>query len=355
MNTMRRRPQEPSVPYPYLVEEVRLATDTGVTLAGTLTRPSAGHAVAVLLIPGSGALDRDECVSGHRPFLVMADFLTREGVAVLRLDDRGVGGSTGHKDDCSHEDLVADVHAAMAFLSGRGAVDGGRVGLIGHSEGAIIAAASAARCIDIAFVILLAYGVGTGEAIIHEQAALISRSEGATEEQVGHERRMNEAVFEVLRSDLTNDAARAAIRPILRRFLGSWPGWTLAPADIEAHASQMAARVVSRAFRSFLTSDSSDYLRQLRCPVLALYGARDLQVPSAVHRPRLEAILANAGHAALVSQELVGLNHLFQTAETGALDEYEVIDETIAPVVLERLAAWIHLQGGNRPRATSVT
>jgi pimeloyl-ACP methyl ester carboxylesterase len=151
---MTSRPQEPTEPYPYLVEGISLTPPmAGITLAGTLSRPTHDQATtAVLLIPGSGAQDRDEHICGHRPFVVLADHLTRAGVTVLRLDDRGVGDSTGRKDECSHEDLLADVETALAFLSRHPAVDSRRVGLLGHSEGALIAAATAARFADVAFL-----------------------------------------------------------------------------------------------------------------------------------------------------------------------------------------------------------
>jgi uncharacterized protein len=341
---MASRPQEPTPPFLYLIDEVTLLNvDAGVRLAGTLTRPESADAVAaILLVPGSGAQDRDEALCGHRPFLVLADHLTRWGAAVLRLDDRGVGGSTGKKDECTHEDLLTDVKTALDFLSRHHAIDPSRVGLIGHSEGACLAAAAAARFPDIAFVVLMACGAGLGEQLIHEQSALIARAAGETPEQIEHERRMNEAVFAILKSPLDRAAAGAAIRPIFAEFLKSWPGQRpLSSSEVAAHVATMVDIVLARAFRSFLTSDSSAYLRQVHCPVLAMYGELDLQVPPGPNLPRLREALEVAGNASVVIEEFSGVNHLFQRAKTGALSEYEEIEETMAPVVLGWITDWL--------------
>ena len=337
------RPQDPAPPYPYLVEEVTLTNEAaGVTLAGTLTRPAHGRpSPAVLLVPGSGAQDRDEWICGHRPFLVLADHLTRAGVAVLRLDDRGVGGSTGDKNDCTHDDLLGDVQVALDFLRGHAGVDRRRVGVIGHSEGASIAAAAAGRSPEaVAFVVLLACATGMGAEVLHEQSRALSREGGATEEQIAHERRMNDAVFAVLARGLDDEATRAALLPLFTEALRGWPGGALVD-DLEEHAATMADAVVPVAFRFFVGCDLGASLTGVRCPVLALYGERDLQVVPGTNLPRLRERLAAAGNTRVTAEELPSLNHLFQTAKTGALSEYDEIDETIAPQVLERVRAWI--------------
>jgi pimeloyl-ACP methyl ester carboxylesterase len=215
---MTCRPQEPKPPFPYLAEEVQLTNKlAGVTLAGTLTRPNlAGPAAAVLLVPGSGTQDRDESLCGHRPFLVLADHLTRSGLVVLRLDDRGVGGSTGDKDECGHEELLSDVRIALDFLTLHEAVDPNRLGLVGHSEGACLAAAAAGQFPDLAFVVLLACAAGRGEDGIHEQSVLMARAAGATEEQIEHERRMNDRVFEILKGRSTPKQPVRPFGPFLR-------------------------------------------------------------------------------------------------------------------------------------------
>lgn len=340
---MRLRPQDPEEPPPYTVEDVRLETEAGrVQLAGNFTCPQTStRAPAILLIPGSGPQDRNEQLCGHRPFLVLADHLTRAGIAVLRLDDRGVGGSTGDKDQCTHENLLQDVRAALNHLAGHERVDAARLGLIGHSEGTVLAAAAAARHEDIAFVVFMAGVALPGAQTIHEQSALVSRLAGATNAQIAHERRMNEAVFEILMRPLPYGPARERILPILATCLATWPDRPDESRDVMADAGVMADVVLAPAFRSFLNCDPASHLREVRCPVLALFGELDVQAPPATHMPALMEALSMANNADVTAETWRGLNHLFQTATTGDISEYELIEETLAPALLERIATWV--------------
>jgi len=278
---------------------------------------------------------------GHRPFLVLADHLTRSGIAVLRLDDRGVGGSTGDKNQCTHDDLLCDVQVALDFLAAHEGIDATRLGLIGHSEGAILAAATAARYGQVSLIVLMGCPALPGDQSIHEQSALISRSSGATEEQIAHERRMNEAVFEVLKRPLDPEAARMQILSILTSHLSTWPDEPIEDNDLAAHTNVMADTVMTPVFRAFLNCEPASHFRHVRCPVLALYGELDIQVPPVAHIPVLRDALSSAGNPDVTVEECAGLNHLFQTATTGAISEYEVIEETMAPSVLERISDWI--------------
>ena len=257
-----------------------------------------------------------------------------------------MGGSTGDKNECTHDDLLSDVRTALAYLARHEAVDPRRLCLLGHSEGAALAAAAAARLEGIAMVVLLGCPAGPGAAVVLEQAARISRLSGATGEEVAHEQRMSEAVFAILQQPLGRQAARAAVLPMLAEHLRTWPGQPLGDAAIAEHAQTMADVVVAPAFRSFLSRDPAHDLEAVRCPVLALYGERDVQVPPATHLPRLRRALSVAGNHDVSALELPGLNHLFQSAETGAIEEYGLIEETIAPVVLERIAGWIAARSG---------
>ena len=340
---MTFRPQEPAEPLRYTVEGVVLESDEGdVRLAGTFTRPQSGlRTAAVLLIPGSGAHDRDEQVCGHRPFLVLADHLTRSGIAVLRLDDRGVGESTGDKDQCTHDVLLRDVHLALEFLAAHEDVDATRLGLIGHSEGAVLAAAAATRYKHLALIVLMGCPTLPGEQTIHEQSALISRQAGATDAQVAHERRMNEEVFAVLKCPIRHESAREQILSILASHLKSWQDQPVEDDEVATHINRMADTVLTPAFRSFLNCEPALHFRRVRCPVLALFGELDIQVPPALHMQVLREALSAAGNPDVTIEEFPGLNHLFQTATSGAISEYEVIEETIAPSVLERLSDWI--------------
>ena len=341
---MTFRPQEPTQPLRYTVEEVVLESeDEGVRLAGTFTRPQSGRrTAAVLLIPGSGSHDRDEQLCGHRPFLVLANHLTRAGIAVLRLDDRGVGGSTGDKDQCTHDDLLQDVRLALDFLAAQAGIDATRIGLIGHSEGAVLAAAAATRHMPPAFIVLLGCPVLPGEQTIHEQSARISRLSGATEAQVVHERRMNEKVFEILKHPPCAESARTRILSILADHLQSWPNAPVADAEVATHTQIMADTVLTPAFRSFLNCEPAFYFRRVRCSVLALFGELDIQVPPTMHVQVLREALSNTDSLDVTIEEFRGLNHLFQTAKTGAISEYEEIEETMAPSVLKRISDWIH-------------
>lgn len=333
------RPQTPEPPFPYSVEEVRYThDDAGVTLAGTLTLPAGdGPWPAALLISGSGAQDRDETLFSHKPFLVLADHLTRRGVAVLRVDDRGVGGSSAGPTGATSEDFAGDVLAGVRFLADRPEIDAARIGLIGHSEGGLIAPLAALREPDLlAFLVLLAPPGVPGEAILDLQAELLARAAGQDEEAIAANRALQERLFAILKeTGLTDDERRSRLLDVLAD----------APADVldsAAREEMMEAQVeqlMTPWFRFFLVHDPGPVLEPLEIPVLALIGAKDLQVPPEQNLPALRS--AFRGHPDATVAELPGLNHLFQTAETGAIHEYGQIEETFAPAALERIADWM--------------
>jgi hypothetical protein len=329
------RPQEPQPPFPYDSEEVRIASSAaGVTLAGTLTRPlgSVPPPVAIL-ISGSGPQNRDEELMGHRPFHVLADHLTRRGVAALRLDDRGVGESTGSFATATSVDFADDVAAAVAYLDGR--ADLGAVGLIGHSEGGLVAPMVANRTSAVRFVVLMAGPGVRGEELLYRQSDLIIQASGGSEKAAADNRSLQEALFAVLKEEDDLEVIRLRIRDVLSRSLGALPADAL-EARIEAQMAQLG----SPWFRFFLTYDPVPALRELDRPVLAINGAKDVQVP----KENLDAIrtaLAAGRNADFEIVELPGLNHLFQTAETGAPAEYATIEETMSPVALRTISEWI--------------
>ncbi|NLG84701.1 MAG: alpha/beta hydrolase [Firmicutes bacterium] len=340
-----RRPQEPRPPYPYRAEEVVYANEkAGVRLAGTLTiPPGAGPHPAAILISGSGAQDRDETIMGHRPFLVLADYLTRRGFAVLRADDRGVGGSTGEANTATTADLAEDALAGVGYLKARPEIDPGRIALVGHSEGGLVAVLAAARAKeDVACLVLLAAPGIPGEELILRQTELILRTAGAPEEVVRRERRLQERLFAVLKEEKDPAAAAGRLQAILRDYLAS-----LSAAEKEALAgreeafmqSQMGA-LLTPWFRFFLTYDPRPALRELTCPVLALNGEKDLQVPAAENLPQIEAALRAGGVSDFTVKVLPGLNHLFQTCKTGSPAEYGQIEETFSPAALTLIGDW---------------
>lgn len=329
------RPQEPQPPFPYTSEEVTI--DSGpLTLAGTLTWPEGpGPFAAVLMITGSGPQDRDETISGHRPFLLLADTLTRAGYAVLRVDDRGVGGSGGDLDLATYDDLGADALAAIAYLAGRADVDPARIGLFGHSEGGYLAPLVAQRAPPgtVAFTILMAAPAVPGDDVLVLQNRLIFEGMGFGPEQVDDQVAfITEFAALLVAGDL--DGARALARARITEQTASLPE------DLRPTPEQIEETLpVSPNLRAFVAYDPAPALAALRVPVLAVYGDRDLQVPPAQSEPALRAALA--GNPDTTIQTFAGLNHLMQPAATGALAEYETIETTIDPAVLDLVAAWL--------------
>lgn len=338
------RPQTPKKPYPYQEKNVTYENiKAGITLAGTLTIPQGnGPYPAVLLITGSGAQDRNETIMEHRPFLVIADYLTRRGTAVLRVDDRGVGGTTGNLASSTTEDLAGDVLTGVEFLKNQPEIDGQRIGLIGHSEGGIIAPIVAAKTSDISFIVLLA-GTGlTGEEILYKQSELIDRAMGATEEELKQSREFSEKIYTILKQDKSDEELEADIKKAFAELYTDLSEEK--QKEFEKIGDNLDAnikRLLSSWFRFFLTYDPQTALKKVTCPVLALIGEKDLQVPPEENLAAMEEALKESGNQDYTLKQMTGLNHLFQTADSGAPGEYGNIEETIAPEVLEIVADWI--------------
>lgn len=344
----RARPQDPEPPFPYQVEDVRYPNpEADIHLAGTLTVPDGdGPFPAVALITGSGAQNRDLELMGHRPFLVLADHLTRRGIAVLRSDDRGVGDSEGDFGRATSRDFAGDAAAAVAYLRERPEVDRASVGLVGLSEGGLIAPMVATEWGGVAFIVLLAGPGLTGEEILYLQSDLIGRAMGMPEDHLTWNRGLQEELFRVIREVEDEDARKAGLEEVLRERLseldpeervalgvpeGGEEGWVTGQLDMMGGPW----------FRFFLTHDPAPVLQRVEVPVLALNGELDLQVPSAPNLATIEAALLEGNNPDVTVQELPGLNHLFQTATTGAPAEYARIEETMAPAVMDRVVEWI--------------
>jgi fermentation-respiration switch protein FrsA (DUF1100 family) len=328
-----KRPQNPVPPYPYREEAVTYSNATAnLTLAATLTVPTgAGPFPAVLLISGSGPQDRDESLMGHRPFLVLADYLTRNGIAVLRADDRGVGKSTGNYAMATTADFASDAEAGVAYLMTRAEVNKKKVGLVGHSEGGIIAPIIGARNAAVAFMVLLAGSGVAGDEVIVAQASLIAEASGASREMAEANARNLRSILDVVKREGDDTAVAAKAREVY--------GGNLPPA-----AEAQLKMLTMPWFRYFISYDPAPTLRRLTQPVLAMNGERDLQVPSKPNLDAIRAALTAGGNTRIEIVEMPGLNHLFQTAKTGAPAEYGVIEETMAPAVLEKIARWISAQ-----------
>jgi pimeloyl-ACP methyl ester carboxylesterase len=300
----------------------------GITLAGTLTKPQGeGPFPAVLLVTGSGPQDRDETLVGHKPFLVIADHLTKLGYAVLRYDDRGVGASAGDFDSARMSDFVEDTLGALAFLRKEPGIDGARVGILGHSEGALVAARAADAVPGVAFLIFLAGPAEPMSDLLVAQAGALARSVGASSSEASAQEDLQRKLVDAARAAASPEAATAAVSGILAgRGIG------------KDRAAAEAATVVSPWFYEFVRYDPKADLEALTMPVLSLYGGKDIQVDAAVNAPLMRAALKNARSEVTT---LDTLNHLFQPADTGAIAEYGTIETTIDPTALAAIDLWL--------------
>lgn len=346
------RPQEPKKPYPYKEEEVVYENKkAGVKLAGTLTLPSSGAPFpAVLLITGSGPQDRDEKVYGHRPFLVLADYLTRCGIAVLRVDDRGVGKSTGNFLTATSEDFSTDVLAGVEYLKSRQEINPELVGLLGHSEGGLIAPMVAAQSKDIAFIVLMAGQGLRGEEILQLQAALILKALGVNDSTIDKNRALQKRQFTVLKQEKDNVVAAQKLRQVMIEEIGKMSAKEKEELGYlsDTRIDQEIQQLLSPWFRYYVTYDPTPVLMKVSCPVLALISEKDLQVPPKENLQAIEKSLQTGGNKNYTIKELPNLNHAFQTVQTGSGLDYAKIEETISPVALKIIGDWILQQAGKR-------
>jgi fermentation-respiration switch protein FrsA (DUF1100 family) len=340
----RHRPQEPQRPYPYAEDTVRVENRAaGVSLAGTLTTPrGVGPFPAVVLVTGSGPEDRDETVFGHRPFLVLADHLTRAGIVVLRLDDRGVGSSSGSFSAATTQDFASDAEAAVGFLRVRKGIDPGMIGLIGHSEGGLVVPMVAARSKEVAFIVLLAGPGVRGDSLLGLQVERLTRAAGADEAAVQAEVRFNRSLLAAFEQGGDSAAVAARIHQLMRDRLTELPAEARARlGDPDSLAESQLARLRTPWMRFFLSYDPAAALRRVRCPLLALNGERDVQVPPRENLKAIGDALRAGGNRDFETKELPVLNHLFQTATTGSISEYARIEETMSPTALDEIAQWL--------------
>jgi hypothetical protein len=352
----QRRPQTPRPPFPYATREVLYDNPAdGSKIAGELTIPKgAGPHPAALLISGSGSQDRDETIFGHKPFLLLADALTSQGIAVLRTDDRGVGKSTGATDQATVQTHAGDVKAGLAFLRAQPEVDAKRVGLVGHSEGGLIAALVAAEDRELAFIVSLAGPGVPGKALIlMQQRAILDASPdipAATKDAMV-------AAQTKIMAAVAGDADEAALVALVRQGLAAGlkagaPGQAaMAEADLDRAAAAAAKQVSHAWFRSFVTLDPAPLWAKVSCPTLALVGERDLQVPADANLEAIKKALAAGGNEDFEASKLPGLNHLFQQAQTGLVDEYAKLEWTFDVPTLKRITDWIRARTGLAQRA----
>ncbi|TLU92506.1 alpha/beta hydrolase [Dyadobacter sediminis] len=341
----QKRAQEPLEPYPYYSDIVTFENTTAkIKLAGTLTLPSRkGNFPVVILISGSGPQNRDEEMLGHKPFLVISDYLTRKGIAVLRFDDRGCGKSTGDFMTATSEDFAADVSSAIDYLKTRKEINKEKIGLAGHSEGGIIAPMIASVSEDVRFMVLLAAPAIQLRKMMMIQNELIARAFGVPENEIVTLNTINSDIYEMvtlsdntakLKADLTRYTDDERVKNVPVQLLP--PGMSR-----KQYIDAQIATLSSRWAQYLLKYDPAVALEKVKCPVLALNGAKDLQVTSKDNLPAIQNALIKGGNKKVAVKEFPRLNHLFQECETGSPAEYRLIEQTFSPEALSEMSDWI--------------
>ena len=329
------RTQVPAKPYPYREEDVAFDSAPGVKLAGTLTLPAGrGPFPVAVLISGSGAQNRDEELLGHRPFLVLADHLTRKGIAVLRYDDRGFARSTGSFAKATSEDFAVDALAAVAYLRTRPEIDVRRIGLVGHSEGGMIAPMAAVKDPKIAWIVLIAGPGAPSRALMVAQREAVMKAMGASPEVMAKSAAAWDRATDALLAAKTSDEAKASLTTI---FSETAPAGD--PAAVKVNVAAQVQQLTTPWFRYFIAYDPAPTLAKVRQPILAVNGSKDMQVIASQNLPAIRA--ATRANPDVTIVELPGLNHLLQTAGAGAPSEYGQIAETMSPTALETISGWI--------------
>ena len=341
------RPQDPVKPYAYHSEDITFENAAaGITLAGTLTLPQKeGLFPAVVLISGSGPQNRDEELLGHKPFLVLADFLTKNGIAVLRFDDRGTALSTGNFATATTVDFSADVAAAVQYLKTRKEINKNNIGLIGHSEGGIIAPMVANNSSDIAFVILLA-GTGIpGDQLLLLQQELIGKAAGMSDEVLQKAHIVNKGAFELVTKSTNTAQLKTDLTTYLKQALAANPNAAkIAGMEEEDYIKLQVSQIVSPWMQYFIKYNPAIALEKVNCPVLAINGEKDLQVPPKENLEAIKNALSKGGNKNVTTKVLPNLNHLFQECETGSPNEYAMIAQTISPSALSEILNWLQIQ-----------
>lgn len=334
--TQQARPQDPQPPFDYRIEEVRFTNaKEGNTLTGTLTIPEGdGSFPAMVLVSGSGQQNRDEELMNHRPFWVIADYLTRNGIAVLRYDDRGVGGSEGEVLNATSMDFSYDAEAAFDYLRSRKEINAVQIGILGHSEGGIINFMVSARRPEVAFLVSLAGSAVDGIQLLKAQQAAILRASGMTEEAIQFSGNANAQMFDIIAASSDRIEADSLLRQLLK-------GWGYS----EELTEQTVGELASPWMYYFLKYDPTEAIVKTNCPALLLNGSKDLQVVASQNLPAYEKIISEYGKANMTLHEMPDLNHLFQHCETGSPNEYFTIDETISPEVLEMIVKFVKKVG----------
>ena len=330
--TSPKRPQEPKPPFSYYSEDVKfLNPKANIKLAGTLTLPKKeGKYPVIVMITGSGAENRDEEIFGHKPFLVIADHLAKNGIGVLRFDDRGFAQSEGNFATATSEDFATDVESAVAYLKTRKDVNLKKIGLMGHSEGGIIAPMVAARSNDVAFIVLLAGPGISGYELLPLQGELINRASGMSEADALAAKKMSQGAFDIVKNSTDSKTLEADLTAYFKKI--GMP---------EKEAKNNARQTAAPWTQFFIKYDPTTALKKVKVPVLAVNGEKDLQVPADIDLKVIKETLEKSGNKKVTTIKFPNLNHLFQECQTGLVSEYGKIEQTFSPSALKEITDWI--------------
>jgi len=330
------RSQEPTKPFPYYSEDVKFEnTKDKIVLAGTLTLPKKnGKFPAVILISGSGPQNRNGELLGHKPFLVLADYLTKNGIAVLRFDDRGTAKSTGNFKNATTFNFVTDVEYAIKYLQTRKEINKNNIGLIGHSEGGIIAPIIASKNKNIDFIVLMAGSTLRGDKLLLLQKYKIETQMEINKQIIETNQQIFAGAYKII---LNEKIKQEVLSDTLSKYFTSKYGKALPENQKEALINQLTSPWMI----NFIRLDPAIYLKKVNCSILAINGDNDLQVPSKENLKIIETIFKNSKNTDVEIKELENLNHLFQESQTGLPNEYGTIEQTISPIVLKIISDWI--------------
>ena len=330
-----RRPQDPQTPFSYQSEDIRFENrKANITLAGTLTYPKSGNNFsAVILVSGSGAQNRNSEILNHRPFLVLSDYLTRNGIAVLRYDDRGTAESGGTYATASMQDFATDAEAAIEYLKTKNEINSNKIGVIGHSEGGTIAFILAGENNNLAFIVSMAGAAIKGDSLMKEQRYMIGKASGLSDEAIAANEELVATLYNIVETH-SAEFILAHINELIEELL---------PEDEQLKEiarkmyQQEISRFLSPEILSIIKFDPTNSLQNITCPVLALNGDKDLQVAADANLEQVEKLVKSS----VTTKKYANLNHLFQPCETGLINEYSVIETTISPEVLKDISDWI--------------
>lgn len=353
------RPQNPQQPFPYKVENVTYFNkDKSIKFGGTLTTPEKGDKFPVaILITGSGQEDRDETLFGHKPFLIIADYLTRNGIAVLRVDDRGIGETTGKEtlSNATSYDFAKDASAGIEFLKERKEINPMKIGLIGHSEGGLIASIIGSERKDIAFIVSMAGVSVSGDVLVLSQIETGLRKNKTPKHSIDSILAIEKRTLDILRKEPDNRLVgkmiqkQLSLKLLMKQDSLTQKYFMVTQKDgfTTLNMDELGKRYITRMspwFRYFISYTPTSVLNKINTPFLAINGEKDTQVLAKLNLNGFESIFKKYGKKDYKIISYPELNHFFQHCNTGYMDEVETIEETMSNDVLNDMTNWIKEQ-----------